>query len=206
MNQMIKRVEDVIDVSETEAITYYRFENHDGSVIYTGWLSKKEADEWYAKALENTRWQVDQTIVYRTDVKGRYSTDALMIQKAGDSIHDLEGKKELADKIAMFLNGADAITNNTGGQKAWVVHCSTGCTCCKNENFYQGPYRTIEDAEQSAAYNRQNPILRSQYSDTGVYKVEEVSLVDLGVVLIIDGWYATTNWDNWKMDRYHEGY
>lgn len=57
--------------------------------------------------------------------------------------------------------------------KAYVVHCSTGCSCCSNENHYRGPFPSHEAADVAVEKYRELRILASQYSPRGEYRVEE---------------------------------
>lgn len=54
---------------------------------------------------------------------------------------------------------------------AYIVKCSTGCSCCRADNETRGPFATLELAEEaSAAYTRQK-LLSSQYEASGRYEV-----------------------------------
>ena len=44
---------------------------------------------------------------------------------------------------------------------------STGCSCCRNENFCEGPYETLEEARESARYHHRNKTLASQFASNG---------------------------------------
>jgi hypothetical protein len=59
--------------------------------------------------------------------------------------------------------------------KLWYMYCSTGCSCCANENFYQGFYKTEDEASKiKEEYKRGNGNpLASQYSKYGNYKIHE---------------------------------
>jgi hypothetical protein len=57
--------------------------------------------------------------------------------------------------------------------KIFTIYCSTGCTCCSEENHYRGPYRTREEATKAAEGFRSRKLLSSQYSSTGNYSIEE---------------------------------
>jgi len=56
-----------------------------------------------------------------------------------------------------------------------MIYCSTGCSCCRNENHYTGPYRSEEDAINEAAKFKLERRLASQYAPNGVYGVEKHS-------------------------------
>ncbi len=57
--------------------------------------------------------------------------------------------------------------------KVFMVECSTGCSCCSNENHDRGPYSTQEIAVKKIELFRQKKLLASQYSKTGVYCLQE---------------------------------
>jgi len=56
-------------------------------------------------------------------------------------------------------------------QKIFFVYCSTGCSCCSNENHYRGPFSTREIAQKRAEFYRKVPILASQYASRGSYEI-----------------------------------
>lgn len=60
--------------------------------------------------------------------------------------------------------------------EAFVVLCSTGCTCCANEDMYYGPFRTEDDAIEAAIEHHSRRTLASQYADNGVYYIEKVQV------------------------------
>lgn len=63
----------------------------------------------------------------------------------------------------------------TNSKEIWVIECSTGCTCCTNENFTEGPYLTEEDAiavKTRYESGHGNP-LASQCTKYGVYEIEK---------------------------------
>jgi hypothetical protein len=53
----------------------------------------------------------------------------------------------------------------------FLIYCSTGCSCCNNENHYRGPFSTKEIAEARLPQYRDLQILASQYSARGNYSV-----------------------------------
>ena len=69
-------------------------------------------------------------------------------------------------------------------KKLWYICCSTGCTCCSNENFNQGFY----DNEQvpndiiTKWYKGDGNPLASQFAKYGRY-----SLVEIETELLPDG-------------------
>lgn len=64
--------------------------------------------------------------------------------------------------------------------KAYVIYCSTGCTCCCNENFYEGLYKYRETAQKRIDFFKDpeahNNPLASQYARKGNYSITEVSV------------------------------
>ena len=57
--------------------------------------------------------------------------------------------------------------------KGYLVACSTGCTCCSNENHTRGPFSSREIAEGACAKYLEVGVLGSQYARKGRYQVEE---------------------------------
>jgi hypothetical protein len=57
----------------------------------------------------------------------------------------------------------------------YTIYCSTGCTCCSDENHLRGPYRTREEAEKAKQGFYERSLLSSRYSSTGNYHIEEAS-------------------------------
>lgn len=68
----------------------------------------------------------------------------------------------------------------------FIVHGSTGCSCCRNENFVSGIYDDEDSAMENAIYHQKQRTVRSQYSDTGIYSVIqlEYELFEDGRILI----------------------
>jgi hypothetical protein len=56
--------------------------------------------------------------------------------------------------------------------KVFIVRCSTGCSCCSNENHKRGPFSTQAVAEGKVVEYRAIPVLASQYAERGVYHIE----------------------------------
>jgi hypothetical protein len=57
------------------------------------------------------------------------------------------------------------ITNHSG----ILIHGSTGCTCCKNENIICGFFETHESALERAIELHDRKTVCSQYSANGIY-------------------------------------
>lgn len=67
----------------------------------------------------------------------------------------------------------------------WFIDASTGCSCCDNENFQAGPFKSEQEAqERSDIYTRERR-LASQYSKTGRYHIhkEEGELLPDGRII-----------------------
>jgi len=77
-------------------------------------------------------------------------------------------------------------------------YISTGCTCCSDENFCEGPFESLDDALASAESHYNWRTLCSQYADNGhqeTYSAECRILTDPETgeqfILIPDGPWAT---------------
>lgn len=57
---------------------------------------------------------------------------------------------------------------------AYIIYCSTGCSCCNNENHYRGPFSSKAAADAAVTQFKAMPLLASQYSAKGNYTIEEV--------------------------------
>ena len=71
--------------------------------------------------------------------------------------------------------------------KIWLVECSTGCTCCSDENHTRGPFSTREIALQRTLKYRELRILASQYAARGVYYIQESEAEQLPDGRLISG-------------------
>ena len=75
--------------------------------------------------------------------------------------------------------------------KGYAINCSTGCTCCSNEDFTEGLWRTKEGAQARIDFfkdpNAHNNPLASQYSKKGNYSIEEVDVEKISGDRIIIG-------------------
>lgn len=164
--------------------------------------------EWPTEDRDGERlpgWQPIGAVVCRLDAAGARNYDSLLVGDAEGSCEIGIAKALLAERVANVLNGMEVFMLGESQAKAWVLHCSTGCSCCRSDNFYAGPFRTKEEARAQAQSFSRSARLSSQYSSSGNYYVEEVDLVEIGPVLIIDGWYACKEWGSTYMDNYKEG-
>lgn len=68
----------------------------------------------------------------------------------------------------------------------YIIHGSTGCTCCRSDNFIHGLYDTAEAAFAQVEQHVRMRTVRSQYSESGNYTVNEVEYENLsnGRILI----------------------
>lgn len=64
----------------------------------------------------------------------------------------------------------------------YYIHGSTGCTCCRNENFISGMYDSENYALDRLASHEKSRTVSSQYSNTGLY-----TLYKTGYELLPDG-------------------
>lgn len=69
----------------------------------------------------------------------------------------------------------------------YLVHGSTGCSCCQSDNFISGLYETDEAALEAALRHQKSRTVRSQYSDTGIYTVIQVEYWKWYDSIIISG-------------------
>lgn len=73
----------------------------------------------------------------------------------------------------------------------YIVKVSTGCTCCSNENFMDGPYRRKDSAEARGTFHKIHRTLSSQYAEDGHQNVIEIPYEIAGDWIILDERYAT---------------
>lgn len=64
--------------------------------------------------------------------------------------------------------------------KAFIIDCSTGCSCCSGDNHYRGFYEDKETAERRISYflspeSKYWPVA-SQFARRGRYGVREVDV------------------------------
>lgn len=88
----------------------------------------------------------------------------------------------------------------------FLLRVSTGCTCCANENFIEGPFLTKEGAEARGADHKRMRTLSSQYAENGRQEVLEASYEMAGEWIILDEKYAVKGkfMDDPEDDEYHE--
>lgn len=55
-----------------------------------------------------------------------------------------------------------------------IIKASTGCSCCRDENFISGFYNDLEEAREAALRKYERKSVASQYASNGVYTIMEV--------------------------------
>lgn len=75
------------------------------------------------------------------------------------------------------------ITKHTG----FMIHGSTGCSCCQNDNIIRGIIDTHEEALERAITFHNEKTVCSQYSDNGIYSIIEIAYEKLPDGRIIIG-------------------
>lgn len=85
----------------------------------------------------------------------------------------------------------------------YIIHASTGCTCCSEDNFVSGIYETIDEAKERVDEYRIGPRLASQFASRGRYSIQKIEYEELydGRVIMDDlivgeryfGEYPTTD-------------
>ena len=119
----------------------------------------------------------------------------------GEVINDLSSKilSAIEDEIT-------EITTTPVKKTLYYISCSTGCSCCAENNFDQGFYLTSEEPNKIVekwSMGIGNP-LASQFAKFGRYRVNEVEAEILpdGRVIVEDSifdkevleWAQTLNW------------
>lgn len=81
--------------------------------------------------------------------------------------------------------------------KAYMVYCSTGCSCCSYDNHWRGPYTARSIAEEKVVSFQAIPLVASQYARRGNYHIKEhnAEVLPDGRIIIEDrlfpGWADT---------------
>ena len=109
------------------------------------------------------------------------------------------GHSEESLKIIRLPDGTYPITTDTTG---YIVHGSTGCSCCRDSNFVDGIFDTLIEAMESAESDHKRSRVASQYSRNGIYTIREIkyeTLVD-GRIILNDRVYTDKNslYENWN--------
>lgn len=72
------------------------------------------------------------------------------------------------------MNNKEIQTRN-----GFVIFCSTGCSCCRDENYWVGLYDNLEDTIEAAKSRWKSKSLCSQYSSNGEYYIHEIKVEDI---------------------------
>lgn len=116
-----------------------------------------------------------------TELSPHQLIDAL--QKADDA-----GARSAEEALREALEALDARLSDTTNDYAYLVACSTGCSCCRDENHRTGPFEHRGEAEAAAADYLRYGRLGSRWAPKGRYGVIEVACEKLpDGRLIIDG-------------------
>ena len=75
------------------------------------------------------------------------------------------------------------ITKKTG----YIIHGSTGCSCCRDDNILEGIKDTEEEALESAIYLHDRKAVCSQYSSNGIYSIYKIDYEEISDERIIIG-------------------
>jgi hypothetical protein len=76
------------------------------------------------------------------------------------------------------------ITKHNG----FIILGSTGCSCCRCDNFVQGIFQDEESAKATVESHQRNKTVSSQYSKNGNYTIKPVDyeLINDGRVILGD--------------------
>jgi len=93
------------------------------------------------------------------------------------------------------------ITKHNG----FIILGSTGCSCCRYENFVQGIIKTEEEANTLVESHKRNKTVSSQYSATGVYTIKriEYELISDGRIILCDRVMDNENFVLTGADEYY---
>lgn len=56
----------------------------------------------------------------------------------------------------------------------FIIHGSTGCSCCREDNILRGISESLDDALEAAIGLHDSKAVCSQYSSNGIYSIREV--------------------------------
>jgi hypothetical protein len=117
---------------------------------------------------------------------------------------DIRGAARLISVLLRERNGEDA--GESSKAIAFFISCSTGCTCCSNENFIDGPFRSLKRARETAQSYHDSKRLASQYASNGRYELgwSEVEILPDGRIVaddrIFGGFGDDPDYDGWNDD------
>jgi len=69
------------------------------------------------------------------------------------------------------MNATEPATSSS--RTLWFIYCQTGCSCCRRENHYTGPWSSEALAQAAAAGYEDTKRLASQWAPNGEYSIEE---------------------------------
>lgn len=96
-------------------------------------------------------------------------------------------QKDWDRRVDSLRQAIDELTSSSTGE-CFTVYCSTGCSCCANENHERGPFLMREEADKACEHYRSITLLASQYARHGRYEVQTHTYERLpDGRLIIDG-------------------
>lgn len=81
-----------------------------------------------------------------------------------------------------------------GPTKGYVIECSTGCSCCSNENHIRGPFSSLEVAYKKVEGYQESRLLASQYAERGRYHVREMDAEVLPDGRVVIANYIASSW------------
>lgn len=98
--------------------------------------------------------------------------------------HFSHGFSEGSLKVVRLPDGTYPLPPKTQG---YLIHGSTGCSCCRENNFVSGIYETLESAMEAAEDYVKVRRVASQYSNTGIYTIREIEYEQLSDGRVILG-------------------
>ena len=99
----------------------------------------------------------------------------------------------------------------TTKSQAWMIHCQTGCSCCRNDNHWCGPFSSPEIAEIYKQEFHDRKKLASQYAPNGYYSISahDAELMDDGRIIvgsrIFEKWADDNGWEELDSDDFERG-
>lgn len=99
---------------------------------------------------------------------------SVLCEECNYKFEEIFGDDDLLD-LNKFINKYDKSSNITCEEfDAYLIYGSTGCTCCSYENFIEGIFKTVEEAQERKKYHIEHCTVASQYSRTGRYTIYKV--------------------------------
>lgn len=134
---------------------------------------------------------------------------ASYLKYLGDKLRQspVSDAQEVTDHLAKLDRWAHAVQSKTEfyiqHRRGYVVHGSTGCSCCRSSNFiYTASDLTLSDAVRIADDFVKSKRVSSQYSSTGIYWVYELDYEILpdGRVIAQGQVFQSYNDLDWEVD------